>query len=75
MTLEIKDNGGTRSGTDRRKFRYSAYIPERRSGRDRRREFDRRNQIAPRRESERRVSLNHQNEYPIERRDVFRTHS
>ncbi len=75
MTLEIKDNGGTRTGTDRRKFRYSAYIPEKRSGRDRRREFDRRNQIARRRESERRVSLNHQGEYPIERRDVVRTHS
>ncbi len=75
MTLEIKDNGGTRSGTDRRKFRYSAYIPERSSGRNRRREFDHRNQIARRRESERRISLNHQDEYPVERKEVFRTQS
>ncbi len=75
MTLEMTDNGGTRSGTDRRKFRYSAYIPEKRSGGDRRREFDRRNQIARRRESERRISLNHQDEYPVERKEVFRTQS
>jgi hypothetical protein len=33
----MSDNGGTRSGTDRRKFQYTAYIPERRSSTDRRR--------------------------------------
>ena len=48
------DNGGTRLGIDRRIFEYSAYIPERRSGRDRRKGFDRRNSIVPRRDSERR---------------------
>ena len=48
------DNGGTRLGIDRRIFEYSAYIPERRSGRDRRKGFDRRNSIALRRDSERR---------------------
>ena len=52
--LIMVDNGGTRLGIDRRNFEYSAYIPERRSGRDRRKGFDRRNSIVLRRESERR---------------------
>jgi hypothetical protein len=68
----LKDRGGTRSGGDRRKFQYTAYIPEKRSGRDRRIGFDRRSPIARRRESERRARLNHQEEYPIERRNIFK---
>jgi len=52
--LIMVDNGGSRLGIDRRNFEYSAYIPERRSGRDRRKGFDRRNSIVLRRESERR---------------------
>lgn len=52
--LIMVDNGGTRLGIDRRNFEYSAYIPERRSGRDRRKGFDRRNSIVLRSESERR---------------------
>jgi hypothetical protein len=39
--LKRTDNGGTRSGTDRRKHRYTTYFPEKRSGRDRRKGFDR----------------------------------
>jgi hypothetical protein len=69
----MADNGGTRSGTDRRKFQYTACIPEKRSGRDRRKGFDRRSPIARRRKSERRVSLNQQEKYPKERRDVLKT--
>jgi len=38
----IKDNGGRRSGTDRREYSYSAHLPERRSGLDQRSGFDRR---------------------------------
>ena len=49
-------NGGTRSGTDRRKFQYTDYIPEKRSGRERRKGFDRRSPIARRRGVERRVT-------------------
>ena len=41
-TLIIADNGGRRSGVDRRQFTYSSYVPERRSGRDRRSIADRR---------------------------------
>jgi hypothetical protein len=73
--LKMTDNGGTRSGTDRRKFQDTAYIPEKRSGRDRRKGFDRRSPIERRRGSERRVSLNHREPYPVERREVFRTQS
>ncbi|HAY40378.1 MAG TPA: hypothetical protein DCY53_14255 [Desulfobacteraceae bacterium] len=32
----IKDNGNRRFGIDRREFSYTAYLPERRSGKDRR---------------------------------------
>jgi hypothetical protein len=36
------DNGGRRSGGDRRKYSYTLYIPERRSGKDRRNGKERR---------------------------------
>jgi hypothetical protein len=38
----INDNGGRRSGIDRREFSYSEHIPERRSVSDRRSGIDRR---------------------------------
>ena len=71
----MTNNGGTRSGTDRRKFQDTAYIPEKRSGRDRRKGFDRRSPTGRRRGSERRVSLNHRELYSVERREIFRTQS
>jgi hypothetical protein len=43
------DNGGRRSGIDRRCFSYSIHIPERRSGIDRRFNKDRRKRIERRR--------------------------
>ena len=70
--LNMADNGGTRFGTDRRKFQYTAYIPEKRSGRDRRKGFDRRSPIARRKDYERRASLNQRDKYPEERKDVFK---
>ena len=73
--LKIADRGGSRLGTDRRKFQYTAYIPEKRSGRERRKGFDRRSPIARRRGSERRISLNHRELYPLERKDMFREQS
>ena len=33
---KLSDNSGTRSGTDRRKYKLMNYFPERRSGKDRR---------------------------------------
>ena len=38
----LSDNGGRRSGIDRRTFSYSAHIPERRCGQERRSGSDRR---------------------------------
>jgi hypothetical protein len=59
MTLsEAIDNGGRRSGTERRRFSYTLHIPERRSGLDRRSGVDRR--TAP---------LNHRGDK--ERRQIF----
>ena len=55
MEFKLADNGGTRIGIERRKFHYTAYIPEKRSGMDRRKRFDRRSLMARRRESERRM--------------------
>ncbi len=54
LELTIHDKGGNRIGIDRRRFEYTAFIPERRSGKDRRKGFDRRNSIVIRKESERR---------------------
>jgi hypothetical protein len=42
MELGLRDNGGRRSGRDRRQFSYTGHIPERRSGHDRRIGLDRR---------------------------------
>jgi hypothetical protein len=61
MEFKLADNGGTRLGMDRRKFQYTAYIPEKRTGMERGKGCDRRN------------PLNHQGLYPIERRNIFRT--
>ena len=68
----MTDNDGIRSSTDRPKSQYAAYIPERRSGRNRRKGFDRRSPIERRRGFERRVSLNHGEPYTIEHGDIFR---
>jgi hypothetical protein len=42
MASLIRDNGGVRSGLERRQFSYDKHIPERRSGKDRRNGLDRR---------------------------------
>jgi DNA-binding XRE family transcriptional regulator len=42
MASFIRDNGGVRSGLERRQFSYDKHIPERRSANDRRNGFDRR---------------------------------
>ena len=41
-TTAAHDYGGRRSGVDRRQFTYAVHIPERRSGKDRRINWDRR---------------------------------
>ena len=42
MDMASYDNGGRRSGIERRQFSYMIHIPERRSGKDRRSGVDRR---------------------------------
>jgi hypothetical protein len=42
QTATSIDNGGRRSGGDRRKYSYTLHVPERRSGNDRRSVKDRR---------------------------------
>jgi hypothetical protein len=42
ITVRLPDNGGRRSGIERRRFQYTSHIPERRSGYDRRSGIDRR---------------------------------
>lgn len=42
MEAKQCDNGGRRSGIDRRQFAYSGHMPERRSGEERRNGGDRR---------------------------------
>ena len=57
-TLEILDNGGRRSGIDRRYYSYSGHIPERRSGVDRRKLGDRRQSVPVQQDNERRKAMN-----------------
>ncbi|MEE8554195.1 MAG: hypothetical protein V3S72_12920 [Desulfobacterales bacterium] len=45
MINVVIDNGGRRSGIERRIFLYSIHIPELRSGKDRRISIDRRNKV------------------------------
>jgi len=68
----IKDNGGTRSGVDRRQAHREKDISERRSGRDRRRGFDRRARTDRRRTNDRRLSGNFWDGEIIERRESLR---
>ena len=42
VTARLPDNGGRRSGIDRRRFSYTGHIPERRAESDRRSGLDRR---------------------------------
>ena len=62
----LKDNGGTRSGTERRKYTFKTYFPESRSGRDRRKGIDRRRKVSRKIWAERRFSLNQAMPHPRE---------
>ena len=70
--VNIKDRGGTRSGSERRKNRQSYEGIERRSGRDRRTGVDRRSGLARRRTPDRRNNNGCWDGTCIERRDIFR---
>jgi hypothetical protein len=61
--LDIKDNGGARSGRDRRKSKSMGRIPQRRTGQERRSWIDRRN--GPRYRGELAVDRRDKNINPI----------
>jgi len=69
-----QDQGGMRSGRERRKGSEPHEGSERRSGRDRRRGFDRRSGIERRRSNGRRNGRYFRDGDLVERRDVFRRH-
>ena len=62
-----QDNGGSRSGAERRQFDLTESSIERRSGEERRKGFDRRMGLG-----QRRGHQNPDDQLPIERRDQFR---
>ena len=68
----IEDQGGSRSGRDRRQGLKPSGGNESRTGRDRRRGFDRRSGIERRRSSDRRNGRYFWDGESVERRDVFR---
>jgi len=45
MINVVIDNGGRRTGIERRRFSYAIHVPELRSGKDRRNGNDRRNEV------------------------------
>jgi hypothetical protein len=58
VVFSLVDSGGRRFGMERRRFSYDGYIPERRSGEDRRQMADRRSVSGDRRSGlDRRDSL------------------
>jgi hypothetical protein len=66
-----KDKGGTRSGIERRQFVYTEHSPERRTGKERRIEGDRRSGLG-RRRGDRGNNKDSDDRHPVERRDLFR---
>lgn len=68
----IRDNGGTRSGAERRQKEVPFEGTERRSGRDRRRIPDRRAGIDRRQSEDRRSERFFWDGRKVERRDAFR---
>ena len=62
--INLRDNGGTRSGFERRHYPYYIHIPERRLAKERRSSEDRRNALEPRENKGR-------ENYPVERRPAL----
>ena len=59
VVFTLTENGGRRSGIDRRQISYAGHIPERRSGKDRRSSSDRRSKSDRRGGEERRTYMMH----------------
>jgi hypothetical protein len=70
--VTIHDNGGARSGQERRKSKQKYQGVERRSGEDRRKLNDRRSVLTRRQAPDRRIKTPCWDGSRIERRDAFR---
>jgi hypothetical protein len=68
---ELRDNGGRRSGIDRRQFSYSDHIPERRSSQERRSGLDRRSGLERRSYMDLSLGKGKDRRSDIERRAAF----
>ena len=69
MEQGLRDNGGRRSGVDRRQFSYTDHIPERRAREDRRSRADRRCGEDRRTVNDRTLEINRRSGF--DRRAVF----
>jgi hypothetical protein len=75
VTHNLRDNGGRRSGIERRRFSYEEHIPERRAQGDRRLSDDRRSGADRRSGEERRSGKERRADWPLgERRSVEDRH-
>ena len=70
--MNIHDNGGTRSGRERRKSKKKYHGLEKRSGEDRREIPDRRSNMILEQTPDRRIKSPSWDGWRIERRDAFR---
>jgi len=70
VEIRLRDNGGRRSGIDRRRFLYTDHIPERRAGEERRRGVDRRCGEDRRKVNDQTVAMNRR--IAFERRAAFK---
>jgi hypothetical protein len=72
VVFTLTENGGRRSGIDRRQMSYAGHIPERREGKDRRTGQDRRSETDRRSGEERRTYAMHRDDviarFGLERR-------
>jgi hypothetical protein len=69
MEQGLRDNGGRRSGVDRRQFLYTDHIPERRAREDRRSRVDRRCGEDRRNQNDQTVEMNRRS--GLDRRAAF----
>ena len=69
ISFELRDNGGRRSGIDRRYFSYSDHIPERRYKSDRRCTLDRRSGLDRRERSVNVINLGERRETADRRKE------
>jgi hypothetical protein len=71
IAWELRDNGGRRTGIDRRYFSYSDHIPERRRAMDRRASDDRRSGSDRRYPEAKVININEDKRERVDRRSAW----